>query len=200
MTKKDYLRALKNEIQALPHNEQKEALEYYENYFLDAGAENEQNVIKELGDVKSLAKEILSNFACVPQAAKKAESSKTKKLSSANKWVIAIIVILTVPIWINIVAALFGIIVSLLAIGFSGIIAAIAIFVAAIAGIGVASWAFVTNPLVALFVLGACLILIAFGIFAWIIGIWFFSKFVPWVWNGAKDIFNKTRNKIKTRL
>ncbi len=204
MTKRDYLKALKNELQALPYAEQKEALEYYENYFLDAGIENEQNVIAELGDVTELAKTILSNFACVPQRIQQANSknnkNNVKKASTVNKWLIVLLAVFTFPIWINLVAALFALLVSVLAIGFSGIVAAIAIFIAAIATIGVAGWAFVTNPLIALFLLGACFILIGIGILAWIVGIWFFAKFLPWVWSGAKKIYSSIKKKIHTKL
>ncbi len=203
MTKKDYLRALQKEIQALPHSEQKEALEYYENYFEDAGIENEQKVIEELGDAKELAKEILSNVAGLPQkveAKKERIKSDSSMPSSVNKWLLAIILVLTFPVWINIVAALFGIIVSLLAIGFSGIIAAIAIFIAALATICVSVWAFTASPLVALFILGTCFILIAIGIFVWIIGLWFFAKFVPWIWDGIKNLYNSIKHKIKTKI
>jgi len=66
MTKKEYLAALATELQALPYDEQQEALEYYQNYFDDAGAENEQKVINELGTVEELGTYIRSNFACVP--------------------------------------------------------------------------------------------------------------------------------------
>ncbi len=203
MTKKEYLRALQNEIQALPNVEQKEAVEYYENYFLDAGIENEQKVIEELGSVQELAKEILSNFACVPQTVhneKKKKNGKKKESKAETNWVIIAVIILTFPLWINIVAALFGLLVSLLAIGFSGIVAAIAIFIAAIAMIGISVWSFVTNPLVALFLFGACCILIGIGIVAWIIGLWFFAKFIPWVWNGAKTIYSNTKEKIKSKI
>ncbi len=203
MTKKEYLRALKNEIQALPHNEQKEALDYYENYFLDAGVENEQKVIEELGDVKTLAKEIILNFACVPQRVENPKSKRNndkKDMPTSNKWIIAIILILTFPIWIHIVAAVFCILVSLLALGFSGIVAALAIFVTAIATIVLAVWAFATNPLVSVFILGTCLILIGLGILAWIVGIWFFAKFAPWVWNGAKKIYCACVQKVKSKI
>ena len=37
MTKKQYMTALKNNIQSLTLDEQKEALQYYEDYFEEAG-------------------------------------------------------------------------------------------------------------------------------------------------------------------
>ena len=49
MTRNEYLGALRQELRSLPLQEQEEALRYYEEYFDDAGPENEQKVIAELG-------------------------------------------------------------------------------------------------------------------------------------------------------
>ncbi len=202
MTKKDYLRALKNEIQALPLNEQKEALDYYENYFLDAGVENEQKVIDELGDVKKLASDILSNVAGLPQKkeAQNKDTTTKKEISTTNKWLIAIIVVLTFPVWIHIVGLLFGLIASILAIGFSGIIVAIALFVGAIGSVVAGVWAITTTPLVAIFLFGLFFVLVGIGILSWILGLWFFSKFIPWAWKGLKNLWLTVSAKIKSKI
>ena len=47
MTKGEYLKKLKDLIQALPAEEQEEALSYYSDYFDDA--ESDDKVIEELG-------------------------------------------------------------------------------------------------------------------------------------------------------
>ena len=63
MTKGEYLTKLKNLIQALPAEEQEEALAYYSDYFDDA--ESDDKVIEELGTPEELAKSIIEKFSCV---------------------------------------------------------------------------------------------------------------------------------------
>ena len=61
MTRNEYLGALRQELRSLPLQEQEEALRYYEEYFDDAGPENEQQVIAELGSPRELARNIVEN-------------------------------------------------------------------------------------------------------------------------------------------
>lgn len=80
MNREEYLSELKRCIQALPLEEQEEALEYYKDYFDDA--DNDSKVIEELGDPEKLAEEIKEKFACVPAEMAKEESSESE---DANK-------------------------------------------------------------------------------------------------------------------
>lgn len=75
MNREEYLKELKSCIQALPIEEQNEALDYYYNYFEDAN--DDEKVISELGTPSKLAEEIKAKFACVP--ATKAEEAKTEE-------------------------------------------------------------------------------------------------------------------------
>ena len=49
MRREEFMRELEYLLRDIPANEREDALAYYENYFDEAGAENEQQVIKELG-------------------------------------------------------------------------------------------------------------------------------------------------------
>jgi len=62
MTKNEYLAELKAHLASLPAEERDGAIKYYQEFFEDAGAENEQKVIEELGDPKSLAEKIISEI------------------------------------------------------------------------------------------------------------------------------------------
>ena len=61
MTRKQYMTALKNNIQSLTLDEQKEALQYYEDYFEEAG--NDKKVMEELGSPEEVAKVIRERFS-----------------------------------------------------------------------------------------------------------------------------------------
>jgi uncharacterized membrane protein len=59
MNKETYLQDLRKALKILPQSDRDEAIEFYEEYFEDAGIENEAKVIEELGEPKILAKKIL---------------------------------------------------------------------------------------------------------------------------------------------
>ncbi len=59
MTKEAYLQELRKGLKILPQYDRDEVVEFYEEYFDEAGIENEAKVIEELGEPKILAKKIL---------------------------------------------------------------------------------------------------------------------------------------------
>ena len=58
MDKREFLNRLRNELMDLTADERKEALEYYEEYFADAGEENEADVLRKLGSPEQAAEQI----------------------------------------------------------------------------------------------------------------------------------------------
>ncbi len=63
MTKKEFLDDLSHRLKRLPEQERLDALKYYEEYFDEAGIENEQKVISELRSPAHIASKILSEYA-----------------------------------------------------------------------------------------------------------------------------------------
>lgn len=61
MDRKQFINELRNKLMALPYEEREKAISYYEEYFDDAGTENEDSVIYELGDIDRIAQEIIEN-------------------------------------------------------------------------------------------------------------------------------------------
>ena len=66
MTKYEYLAELEKNLDMLSYQDKNQAMEYYENYFEDAGRENVQNVIEQLGSPAELAKSISEGVPGVP--------------------------------------------------------------------------------------------------------------------------------------
>lgn len=58
MNKTEFMRQLESLLQNISEQERREALQYYEDYFADAGAENEQAVIEALGNPARVAENI----------------------------------------------------------------------------------------------------------------------------------------------
>ena len=62
MTRNEYMEQLKKYLKRLPKEDYDNAIEYFSEYFDEAGAENEQQVMKELGQPKEAARELLLNL------------------------------------------------------------------------------------------------------------------------------------------
>ena len=56
MNKEQFLKELEDLLQDIDATEREEALNYYRDYFEDAGSEHEQEVIDELGTPEKVAK------------------------------------------------------------------------------------------------------------------------------------------------
>ncbi|EHI70553.1 DUF1700 domain-containing protein [Streptococcus ictaluri] len=61
MTRIEYLAELDKYLRKLPKEDYQEAMDYYIEYFDEAGPEREEHVIQELGSPKEAASEIISN-------------------------------------------------------------------------------------------------------------------------------------------
>ncbi|MDR1800388.1 MAG: DUF1700 domain-containing protein [Lachnospiraceae bacterium] len=62
MNRNEFLRELGEYLTGIPSDEKQNALRFYEDYFDDAGAENEANVIEELKSPKKLAEAIIADI------------------------------------------------------------------------------------------------------------------------------------------
>ena len=62
MNRADYMAALRRALSVLPEEERANALRYYEEYFDDAGPENEAKAIEELGEPAKVAAQILADY------------------------------------------------------------------------------------------------------------------------------------------
>ena len=224
MNRMEFFKRLEYLLRGLPHSEKMDALTYYNDYFDEAGVENEQRVIQELGSPEAVAEKILEDYrretgynyntreaGCaynepeteynyttqengMPNMA--TQQTQKKKLSAGKIALIVVLLILTCPIWIGVVAGLFGAVVGILgalfgvvvglggaAIGLvvasavcivAGIIAAIAIPLEGLAMIGIGALLFALGMLLALLVVlvvGHWLPLLVKTIIKWIKGI-----------------------------
>ena len=84
LTRQKYLKKIQDSIMALPLEEQKEVMDYYTNYFEDAG--DDEKVIEELGDPEKLAQEIKEKFACVPSKTDSAEKTEDKTEDTKSEY------------------------------------------------------------------------------------------------------------------
>ena len=160
MNREEFMKRLADLLSGLPYEERREALDYYENYFEDAGMEHEMDVIDELispehvaveilrGEKKSFQEEAASEQAKPVQDYQQPEyagavSEKKKSWVSRHPIWTFVIAIVTSPFWISVLAvaigvlaAVAGLLIGLLFIGF-GILAIGIVRIATIPSAGV---------------------------------------------------------------
>ena len=74
MNKQEFLAALKAELAFISVEEREDAIKYYEEYFDDAGEENEASIISELVTPKKLAEKILGDLGYTKEGLRKTDN------------------------------------------------------------------------------------------------------------------------------
>lgn len=129
MNKHRFLEALRKKLHKLPQEEIEAALDYYAEYFDEAGQENEQAVLKRLGSPSAVASTILADYAVKhmdndPASAKKGISAI---------WFI-LLAILASPIALPIAVSVIALLLAVLVCGAAFILAFFSVMISLIAG------------------------------------------------------------------
>lgn len=241
MKRDDFINELERLLTDIPEGDRIDAIEYYYDYFDEAGVENEQKVIRELGSPERVAQTIKENLGVTgysesrdydkrggygepgdygapndygaPEEREKSyqnhndtneQSSSTEQGTKSEKktsWIlIAIIAVLTFPLWIGVVAGLFGAVVGIIG-GLFGVVVGLlgASFGLIIGGIAcciamIFQAAFI-GPAEIMVTIGVCALLVALGLlFAWLF-VMFVAHWIPcWVRaivKGIKSLVNR---------
>ncbi|BDR55602.1 DUF1700 domain-containing protein [Xylocopilactobacillus apis] len=176
-----YIDELKSYLRVLDIGEQDEAIEFYEEYLLDANVQSREEIERELGTPKQLARKILTEYSLTDDKELTDnlfnERSKTKHDLRSIWWIL--IGIAAIPIGIPLVAILFACLVVIFAIMFVVVVVSLALLVGGIGAVILAiQMIFSSNWPVALFYGGSGLMLITlilmlepldFKIFRWLI-------------------------------
>lgn len=108
MTREEYLNILQANLQYLPPQEAENIMEYYREYFDDAGVENAEKVMQELGAPEQLAKRAAADAAAENEFAGAAGSGQNPGFASYNGQTAAkkkhtaadiTLAVITSPIW-----------------------------------------------------------------------------------------------------
>ena len=172
MNRQEFLRQLESLLMHIPANERADAMAYYNDYFDEAGAENEQRVIQELGSPQKVAQSILSD---IPNTEYE-DGYQNRQYQDVEKkkfktWQIVLLIVLAVigsPIWIGLAAGLLGVLIGVLGCLFGLLVGlAGAAFGLVIGGIGVVITGIlgiIVSPLEAVTSMGVGLLLTAIGL------------------------------------
>ena len=186
MNRAEYLAALRRALSVLPEEERANALRYYEEYFDDAGPENEAKAIAELGDPANVAAQILADYrelTAVPHAQPIREKRRWRGI---NPWLLLVLVLLAVPIGgpllLGITATVFGVFVAVIAVIFAVLLVLYGIPLALVCGgavLSIFSFGLWLTPANALVTLGSGLAAFAAGILLGLLVIKLSILFVP---------------------
>ena len=122
MTRTEYIAKLTKYLRKLPQKDYEEALEYFMEYFEEAGPENEAQVIAELGTPKEAAHEVISRLL----DEKIIEDKSSLRNKTTILW-IAILAVLASPVALPILLLFLAMLLTLLLIIFAVIVTALAL-------------------------------------------------------------------------
>lgn len=227
MNRTEFMQKLTELLTDVPENERNEAVSFYNDYFDEAGAENEESVIAELESPDKVAKIIIAalsghedesnmeysesgfkdrRFAFREELARRTEtpynSGKAVKPMSAGKVFLIIVLCIVaipvgIPLAIGVFSVLFGIAVTVAALVFSLGVTAIALFVIGIVLLVAGFIKLFAAPFAAMCLLGAGLILTGLSILGVLIVAYGASVVVPAVVRGIVSLFRLPFRKKK---
>lgn len=207
MTRIEFLAELSRKLDKLPKEEFENVLRYYDEVFLDAGVDKEDETAENLGSIDEIARQILIDNNIAPDGEpeyfvqekinnQKNQAQNNSSNYNANNtfnnqnyaykkksdlgWKIAVI-ILTFPIWLPIIITLaalaFALVITAISLVFALIVTAVACVVGGIVIL-------FTEPFLGMIVLGIGLV--AAGIIS-LVGVPFFK----WAFSLIKKLFDK---------
>ena len=111
MNRDKYLNELDRYLKRLPQRDYESAVSYFREYFEDAGEENEQQVMAELGTPKEAAAEVLRNLLSESQGELQRETGKRRRVGDNVK--MAVLAVLAAPIGVPLAVASIAMIISI---------------------------------------------------------------------------------------
>ena len=213
MNRNEYMAALRRALAGLPEEERASALRYYEEYFDDAGPENERKAIDGLGAPEQVAAQILADYrelTAVPPQGRDADSAAAKprrRWRGISPWLLIVLVLLAIPVGVPLLGGLaigaagtvFGILVAAAA----AVLAFVVVipFGLLLAGIVLCGFSFALwgTPASAVVTLGCGLALFALGVLATLLMIKLCTLFVPPLVRGLVAVIRWFIEKLRGR-
>lgn len=213
----EYLQALRAALAVLPDDEIDSAMRYYEDYFLDAGDENAEKVIEQLGPPEQVAEAILRDYTGVARRRpERFEEEKAQTVNGVpldrdgkprkkgiNPWMLACIVLLALifgPVAVAVIGAIIVAVVGLV-IGIAACV--VAVPAATLIGGGALvlfSFLLWATPASALATLGAGLTVGAVGLLLVLLVIKLCILFVPPIIRGLVALIRWPIEKLRNYL
>ena len=205
MNRVEFIQELERLLMDIPENDRMDAIAYYQDYFDEAGADNEAQVIRELGSPEKVADTIKAGFTNT-SARQEAPLQEKKKKRDFPLALIIILVIFASPLLVGVGGGAFGIILGVLGVVFGIIVAVIvtvfavavamlacgiACVVAGAACIVVGLMRAVTSTVEGLVLVGVGGITFAIGVLFTILFVWCAFKWLPMLFRWTIDLIQR---------
>lgn len=223
MNRIDFMKQLESLLQNVSPTEREEALQYYNDYFDDAGPENEKEVIEALGNPARVAENIKRDLTGNGEVHAKASDralieygkaqgtaqSQTKTEAKASKtglptWVIVLLVVLLVlasPAILGAGMGVLGVLIGVVTAWFSMIfgfgVAALALFIVMLVLIVLGIICIFVDPLVGVSLMGGGLLCGGIGILFLMLTVAMGGMATPAICKGIAGLFEKKPAKGK---
>ena len=221
MSRDLFMARLRELLADVSETEREEALCYYEEYFEDAGEENEESVISSLGSPEKVAATIKAGLldgagedgefsetgysnsyyenrdeVILSDKSKQGKFRKGFRNLSTGGWIIILILCVFAlpilgPVLVGIAATVFGILVAIVAVFFAVLVAGIAMVAAAVAVFVSGIIAIFATPVVGIALVGVALLVGGLGIVVSALGIWIVAKIVPPLFRSLVNLIRK---------
>ena len=203
MTRQEYMEELKKYLKRLPQEDFDNAIEYFSEYFEEAGPEKEQQVMRELGEPKEAARELFLNLLqeSVEKdqdiVEEKAPVLKGKRRSPGKIILLAFLVLCASPVSLALLALVFAVlcavILTVAAVIFSIAITGIAAIAGGIVTIGVGVSLILKSAAAACMMVGGGFLMTGLGILAGLLTVYI----CKWCANGIGRLVNRlVRKKV----
>ena len=220
MSRKEFMERLEKLLWNISESEREEALQYYNDYFDDAGEENEAKVIEELVSPEQVAQKIkagLSDAASefseegyrdtrfeskdgelsAGQAGGEDSGRRAGRKKDTNFWKILAIVLLCIlllpvilPVGGGILIGVLGLAAGIIALFIGIVVAGFAILAAGLFVAGIGVAQAFATPAVGIALAGTGCLLTALGILLSLVTIWCCVKVLPWIIRGIVGLIS----------
>lgn len=188
MTTEEYLRILQSNLVNVPPEEVWNIMQYYREYFEDAGEENAAKVMEELGAPEQLAKKVSADFVSGGFAMSGSMLKKPHEEKKNYTWLIVTLAVLLSPVWfgllITVISLLFVVIVVIASLLFAAAVVGISFVGAGIITFGTGIATLFESVATGVMLIGAGMMSTGFGILFVMFLCWLVSvtkKLVMWI-------------------
>lgn len=203
--REQFLNELERLLCNISREERDEAMAFYRSYFEDAGENNEENIIKELESPEKVAESICESLGDETASAEErygqnlayrnvqysgnmagaVQTPQKKEMNVAAVILLVVVLVLTSPIWLSVLAVLLAVLATVGAVVISALVAGVVIAVASFTVMAAGSTA------AGFLSLGIAFLLLALGILVGIACVWILGKGVPALCKGTAKLVKK---------
>lgn len=199
MNRARFMEQLEKLLSDISEEERREALEYYESYFDEAGPEKEASVIQELGSPEKVAASIKEDLKGQGEESVKDSEREYRPKPKRGAGIAALIIILLIfltpflPEGIGGILAVIILFPLIVILGVGG--AALGLFIGGIAAVAAGIGTCGVNPAVGVLSIGVGCMMAAAALVGLVFVVWFVSRLLPGALRWFTDLCNRLLSK-----